>query len=124
MESTKRNTKPRILLVVSIDLIRNVFMELFERSDYYTVAVETAKVGLETLKDECFDFVICDFDLYDNTGIEFLESTKDICPDKVNILMITPGDLMNVSGVEKLNIRRIIEKPFPFDELLKIIKNS
>ena len=124
MESTKRNTKPRILLVVSIDLIRNVFMELFERSDYYTVAVETAKVGLETLKDECFDFVICDFDLYDNTGIEFFESTKDICPDKVNILMITPGDLMNVSGVEKLNIRRIIEKPFPFDELLKIIKNS
>jgi DNA-binding NtrC family response regulator len=124
MESTKRNTKPRILLVVSIDLIRNVFMELFERSDYYTVAVETAKEGLETLKDECFDFVICDFDLYDNTGIEFFESTKDICPDRINILMITPGDLMNVPGVEKLNIRHIIEKPFTFDELLKIVKNS
>ena len=81
-------------------------------------------MGLKTLKDECFDIVICDFDLYDSTGVEFFESTKDICPDRINILMITPGDLMNVPGVKKLNIRHIIEKPFPFDELLKIVKNS
>jgi DNA-binding NtrC family response regulator len=124
MESTKRNTKPRILLVVSDDLIRDIFTKLFVRSGYYTVAVETAKEGLETLKDECFDFVICDFDLYDSTGVEFFESTKDICPDRINILMITPGDLMNVSGVEKLNIRHIIEKPFTFEDLLLILENS
>ena len=123
-DNTKGKTKRRLLLVVSDDLIRDIFTKLFVRSDYSTVAVETAKEGLETLKDECFDFVICDFDLYDNTGIEFFESTKDICPDRVNILMITPGDLMNVPGVEKLNIRHIIEKPFTFDELLKIVKNS
>jgi hypothetical protein len=38
--------------------------------------------------------------------------------------MITPGDLMNVPGVEKLNIRHIIEKPFTFEDLLIILKNS
>ena len=118
------NPKPRLLLVVSDDLIRDIFRKLFERSGYYTVAVEKAKVGLETLKGECFDIVICDFDLHDSTGIEFFESAKDICPDRINILMITPGDPANVYEVKKLNIRHIIEKPFPFEELLRIVEGT
>ena len=117
-------TKSRLLLVVSDDLIRDIFTQLFERSGYYTVAVEKAKDVLETLKDECFDIIICDFDLNDSTGIEFFKLTKNICTDRINILMITPGDLVNISDVKKLNIHHIIEKPFPFEELLRIIKNS
>ena len=123
-DNTKGITKPRVLLVVSNDFLRDIFKELFERSGYYIVAVDTAIDGFKALKDECFDFVICDFDLYDNTGVEFFKSTNDICPDRINILMITPGDLMNVPGVEKLNIRHIIEKPFTFEDLLIILKNS
>ena len=119
-DNTKGKTKPRVLLVVSNDFLRDIFKELFERSGYYIVAVDTAIDGFKALNDECFDIVICDFDLYDSTGVEFFESTKDICPDRINILMITPGDLMNVPDVKKLNIRHIIEKPFPFDELLKL----
>ena len=123
-DNTKGKTKPRVLLVVSNDFLRDIFKDLFERSGYYTVAVDTAIDGFKALNDECFDIVICDFDLYESTGVEFFESTKDICPDRINILMITPGDLMNVPGVEKLNIRHIIEKPFTFEDLLIILKNS
>jgi two-component system response regulator HydG len=123
-DNTKGITKPRVLLVVSNDFLRDIFKELFERSGYNTVAVDKAIDGFKALNDECFDIVICDFDLYDSTGVEFFESTKDICPDRINILMITPGDLMNVPGVEKLNIRHIIEKPFTFEDLLIILKNS
>jgi hypothetical protein len=38
-------TKPRLLLVESYGLIRVIFKELFERSGYYIVAVEKAKMG-------------------------------------------------------------------------------
>ena len=124
MDNANGNTIPRLLLVVSDDLIRDIFTRLFERSGYYTVAVEKAKDGLETLRDECFDVIICDFDLHDSTGVEFFESAKNICADRINILMITPGDLVNISDVKKLNISHIIEKPFPFEELLRIVKNS
>ena len=58
MDNANGITKPRLLLVVSDDLIRDIFKKLFERSGYYTVAVEKAKNGLETLKNECFDIVI------------------------------------------------------------------
>ena len=124
MNGSKGKTKPRILLVVSNDLIRDVFKELFERSGYNTVAVDTAKDGFKALNDECFDIVICDFDLYDNTGVEFFESVKDVCPNKSNILMTTYGDLANVTEEKILNINHVIEKPFPFEDLLKIFENT
>ena len=124
MNGSKGNKEPRILLVVSNDLIRDVLKELFERSGYNTAAVDTAKDGFKALNDECFDIVICDFDLYDSTGVEFFESVKDICPDKGNILMITYGDEVDISNVKKLNIRYILEKPFPFEDLLKIVENT
>ncbi len=71
MNGSKGKTKPRILLVVSNDLIRDIFKDLLERSGYNTVAVDTAKDGFKALNDECLDIVICDFDLYDSTGVEF-----------------------------------------------------
>ena len=117
-------TKSKLLLVLSDDLIRDIFTQLFERSGYYTVAVEKGKDGAETLKNECFDIVICDFDLHDSTGVEFFESVKNICPERINILMITPGDPVNVYEVKKLNIRHIIEKPFPFETLLRIVEKT
>jgi len=122
MNGSKGKTKPRILLVVSNDLIRDVFKELFERSGYNTVAVDTAKDGFKAINDECFDIVICDFDLYDSTGVEFFESVKDVCPDRKNILMITYGDEVDITEEKRLNIQNIIEKPFPFEELLRIVK--
>ena len=124
MNGSKDKIKPRILLVVSYELIQDVFKELFERSGYNTVAVDTAKDGFKTLNDECFDIVICDFDLYDSTGVEFFKSVKDVCPDRNNILMTTYGDLVNVTKGEMLNIHHVIEKPFPFKDLLNIIENT
>jgi two-component system response regulator HydG len=122
MNGSKGKTKPRILLVVSNDLIRDIFKDLFERSGYNTFAVDTAKDGFKALNDECFDIVICDFDLYDSTGVEFFESVKDVCSDKSNVLMTTYGDLVNVTEDEILNIHHVIEKPFPFEELLRIVE--
>lgn len=122
MNGSNDKIKPRILMVVSNDLIRDIFKNLFERSGYYTAAVDTAKDGFKAINDECFDIVICDFDLYDSTGVEFFESIKDICPNRNNILMITYGDEVDIREEKTLNINRVIEKPFPFEELLRIVK--
>jgi DNA-binding NtrC family response regulator len=123
IENAKSHTKPRILLVVWNDLIRDIFRKLFLRFGYHTIAVDTARNGFKALNEVCFDIVICDFDLRDITGLEFFISIKNIRPERNNILMITYGDLADVSEVKNLNIRHIIEKPFPFEGLLKIVNN-
>ena len=122
MNGYKGKTKPRILLVISNGLIRDIFKDLFERSGYKTLAVDTAKDGFKALNDECFDIVICDFDLYDSTGVEFFDSVKEVYPERINILMTTYGDLANVTEGEILNIHEAMEKPFPFEELLRIVE--
>jgi DNA-binding NtrC family response regulator len=123
-DNAKGTSKPRLLFVESNDLIRDIFRELFEKHGYYIIAADTAKDGLKILNVECFDIVICDFDLHDGTGVEFFESAKNICPDRINILMINYGDLVNISEVEKLNIHHIIEKPFSFETLLRIVEKT
>jgi DNA-binding NtrC family response regulator len=60
----------------------------------------------------------------DSTGLNFLVSLKNVCPNKTNVLMITYGDLDNISETKNCGIHDIIEKPFPFEELLRIVKNS
>lgn len=124
MDQKTDNTKTRLLLVDSNELIRDIFSMLFERLCYYTVAVRTAREGFKALNDENFDIVICDFYLQGNNGIEFFEACKKYCKNTTNILMTTYGDKIDTSDVKKLNVRHILEKPFLFEELLKIIKNS
>ena len=76
IENTKGNTKPRILLVVYNDLIRDIFRKLFLRFGYHIIAVDTARNGFKALNELCFDIVIGDFDLRDITGLEFFFPLK------------------------------------------------
>ena len=45
MEHKTENSKPRLLLVDSNELIRDIFKMLFERLGYYAVTVRTAREG-------------------------------------------------------------------------------
>jgi len=121
MGKANRNTKPKILLVESNDLLRNVFRDVFEKFGYYIVAVDTAKAGSQILGDDCHDIVISDFDLKDTTGEEFFESLKSVCSDKTTVLMVDYGDIDNISEAKKHGIHYIIEKPFLIRELLQIV---
>jgi DNA-binding response OmpR family regulator len=89
MDSANRNTKPRLLLVESNEFIRNALRTAFEKSGYSIVVVETARDGSQILNDDCLDVVISDYELMDSTGLNFLVSLKNICPNKTNVLMIT-----------------------------------
>jgi DNA-binding NtrC family response regulator len=124
MDNANGITKPRLLLVESNEFIRNALRTAFERSGYSIVAVETARDGSQVLNDDCLDVVISDYELMDSTGLNFLVSLKNVCPNKTNVLMITYGDLDNISETKNCGIHHIIEKPFPFEELLRIVKNS
>ena len=53
IENTKGNTKPRILLVVYNDLIRDIFRKLFLRFGYHIIAVDTARNGFKALNEVC-----------------------------------------------------------------------
>ena len=124
MDSANGNTKPRLLLVESNEFIRNALRTAFEKSGYSIVVVETARDGSQVLNDDCLDVVISDYELMDSTGLNFLVSLKNVCPNKTNVLMITYGDLDNISETKNCGIHYIIEKPFSFEKLLRIVEKT
>ena len=122
MDRGQQNMGLKILLVEPNDFIRKAIRTAFVKTGHYTIAVDSVKDGRQILRDDCFDVVISDFDLYDETGTEFLESLKDIYPKTTAVLMITYGDLENHSIAKDRGIDHVIEKPFLFGKLLSIVK--
>jgi DNA-binding NtrC family response regulator len=122
MGQANRMIKPSLLIVESDDMIRNVLISALEKFGYSTIAVDTAEDGSQILNNKRFDVIISDYDLKDTTGLEFLKSLKSVYPDKTNVLMISYGDVENVSETKDYGIHHVIEKPFLFEELLNIIE--
>lgn len=52
MGSPNKNTKPKILLVESSDVLRSVFRDVFEKFGYCIAAVGKAKEGLQILNND------------------------------------------------------------------------
>lgn len=124
MGNDNKKCKPELLLVEPNDHIRRALRTAFQKTGYYIIAVDSAKHGSQILAEENFDVIICDFDLYDGTGKEFLGSLKDTNADKTTVLMVSHGDIENHSDLLDQGIDHVIEKPFLFERLLSIVKDA
>jgi DNA-binding NtrC family response regulator len=116
--------KPRLLLVEPDEMIRNVLVSAFEKFGYAIIAVDTAEEGFRILHEDGLDVIISDYDLNGTNGLKFFESLKNVCPNKTKVLMITYGDVENVSETAFYGIHHVVEKPFAFEEFLSIIGDT
>ena len=123
MDNNKK-FKPELLLVEPNDHIRKALRTAFQKTGYCIIAADSAKHGRQILVEEVFDVIICDYDLYDGTGKEFLSSLKDTKNAKTTVLMVSHGDIENHSDVMDQGIDHVIEKPFLFERLLSIVKDA
>jgi DNA-binding response OmpR family regulator len=63
----------RILLIDADEMFRDAMKLHFEEVGCHLVALKTAKEGLEAVKKEDFDAIICDYSLPDMDGLEFFK---------------------------------------------------
>jgi CheY-like chemotaxis protein len=115
------------ILVVDDDVnLANTFKLILQSVGFQ---VDTAATGLQALykinRTE-FDLVILDMNLPDMLGDEVAEKIKDSHKD-INIIMIT-GYSSFKDGLEKekdgLDIKEILMKPIPPEDLVKITKRT
>ncbi len=116
--------KPRLLLVEPDEMIRNVLVSAFEKFGYTIIAVDTAEEGFQALHEDGLDVIISDYDLNGTNGLKFFESLKNVYPNKTKVLMITHGDVENVSETAFYGIHHVVEKPFALEEFLSIIGDT
>ena len=117
---------PKILVIEDESAIRRVLVKILsEENDSYIVEVaEDGLKGLEIIKKEDFDLVLCDIKMPKMDGVELLKATRKIKPEIPFIMISGHGDLDTAVNTMKFGAYDYISKPPDLNRLLTTVRNA
>lgn len=115
-----------ILVIEDEAAIRRVLTKILsEESDTYQVyEAEDGLVGIEKIKNEDFDLVLCDIKMPKMDGVEVLEAIKKIKPEIPVVMISGHGDLDTAVNTMRLGAFDYISKPPDLNRLLNTVRNA
>ena len=105
----------KILIVDDFATMRKVIRNILKQLGYENIVeAEDGALGLRTLKSQKIDFVICDWNMPNMTGLELLKAVRaDADIGTTPFLMVTAEALQeNVVAAVKAGVSNYIVKPF------------
>ncbi|RTE53062.1 sigma-54-dependent Fis family transcriptional regulator [Arenibacter aquaticus] len=116
----------KILVIEDESAIRRVLVKILaEENDSYTVVeAEDGLLGLEAIKKDDFDLVLCDIKMPKMDGVEVLESVMKIKPEIPFIMISGHGDLDTAVNTMRLGAFDYISKPPDLNRLLTTVRNA
>lgn len=116
----------KILVIEDESAIRRVLVKILaEESDSYNVQeAEDGLAGIEIIKKEDFDLVLCDIKMPKMDGVEVLEAAKKIKPEIPFIMISGHGDLDTAVNTMRLGAFDYISKPPDLNRLLTTVRNA
>ena len=114
----------KILIIEDEAAIRRVLVKILsEESDTYQVEeAEDGLVGIEKIKKEDYDLVLCDIKMPKMDGVEVLEATKKIKPETPVVMISGHGDLDTAVNTMRLGAFDYISKPPDLNRLLNTVR--
>lgn len=116
----------KILVIEDEAAIRRVLIKILsEESDTYQVEeAENGIVGLEKIKNDDYDLVLCDIKMPKMDGIEVLEAVKKIKPEIPMVMISGHGDMETAINTMRLGAFDYISKPPDLNRLLNTVRNA
>ena len=116
----------KILIIEDEPAIRRVLTKILsEESDTYIVdEAEDGVQGLEKIKNEDYDLVLCDIKMPKMDGVEVLEAAKKIKPEIQMVMISGHGDLETAVNTMRLGAFDYISKPPDLNRLLNTVRNA
>ena len=116
----------KILVVEDEAAIRRVLVKILsEESDTYQVEeAEDGLKGLEAIKNNDYDLVLCDIKMPKMDGVEVLEAAKKIKPEVPFIMISGHGDLDTAVNTMRSGAFDYISKPPDLNRLLTTVRNA
>ena len=114
----------RILIIEDEAAIRRVLVKILseENQGYEVFEAEDGLVGMETIKKEDFDLVLCDIKMPKMDGVEVLEAVKKIKPEIPMVMISGHGDLETAVNTMKMGAFDYISKPPDLNRLLNTVR--
>ncbi|NVJ89450.1 MAG: sigma-54-dependent Fis family transcriptional regulator [Flavobacteriaceae bacterium] len=116
----------KILIIEDEAAIRRVLKKIIqEESENYNVEeAEDGLQGLELIKNNDFDLVLCDIKMPKMDGVEVLEKSKKIKPETPIVMISGHGDLDTAVNTMRLGAFDYISKPPDLNRLLNTVRNA
>ncbi|MBD0832077.1 sigma-54-dependent transcriptional regulator [Aestuariibaculum sediminum] len=117
---------PKILIIEDEAAIRRVLVKILsEENDTYVVEeAEDGLVGIDKIKNDDYDLILCDIKMPKMDGVEVLEATKKLKPEIPIVMISGHGDLDTAVNTMRLGAFDYISKPPDLNRLLNTVRNA
>lgn len=115
---------PKILIIEDEPAILRVLAKIIsEENDTYQVfQAEDGLAGMELIKKEDYDLILCDIKMPKMDGVEVLEAVKKIKPEIPMVMISGHGDLDTAVNTMRLGAFDYISKPPDLNRLLNTVR--
>ena len=116
----------KILIIEDEAPIRRVLTKILseENDTYFVQEAEDGLQGIELVKNEDFDLILCDIKMPKMDGVEVLEAIKKIKPEIPMVMISGHGDLETAIQTMRLGAFDYISKPPDLNRLLNTVRNA
>ena len=116
----------KILVIEDEAAIRRVLVKILsEESDKYQVEeAEDGLIGIEKIRKDDYDLVLCDIKMPKMDGVEVLEAIKKLKPEIPIVMISGHGDLDTAVNTMRLGAFDYISKPPDLNRLLNTVRNA
>ena len=116
----------KILVIEDEEAIRRVLLKILSEENplYQVFEAADGLTGIELMKREDFDLVLCDIKMPKMDGVEVLEAAKKIKPEIPIVMISGHGDLETAVNTMRLGAFDYISKPPDLNRLLNTVRNA
>src|ERR1700744_294332 len=114
----------RILIIDDERAIRNTLREILEYEDYEVEDIDNGVDGLELIRKNDYDLVLCDIKMNRMDGMEVLTEGLTIKPDLPFIMISGHGTVETAVEASKKGAFDFISKPPDLNRLLITVRNA
>jgi two-component system, NtrC family, nitrogen regulation response regulator NtrX len=116
----------KILIIEDEAAIRRVLTKILseENENYKVENAEDGIQGVEKIKNNDYDLVLCDIKMPKMDGVEVLEAVKNIKPEIPMVMISGHGDMETAIQTMRLGAFDYISKPPDLNRLLNTVRNA
>ncbi|WP_373498796.1 sigma-54-dependent transcriptional regulator [Desulfococcus sp.] len=113
-----------MLIIDDEENMRHMLAVLLSKLGYQVDTAADGAIGLRMIKDESYDFILCDLNMPHMGGMDFLRIAKDDVSNTTVIVMSAYGSIDTALDAMKLGAYDYISKPFKTDEVYLALKKA
>jgi len=115
---------PKILIIDDEKVIRSTLKEILEYEKYEIFEAQDGEKGLEMIKNEDFDLVLCDIKMPKMDGMEVLSKVSELSKQPQFIMISAHGSIETAVEATKKGAFDFIPKPPDLNRLLLTVRNA